>query len=791
VEEWKLAQQYGVPVVAIFNQDEQSLREIRDVISKLSSGAAFDHNGIRDNNSAENSAEGSSSSGSGGSGSGMPFLFEHQTVPFTSGHRRTCFNNLCERLNKFTKLATPQRPCFTRLAACEEACAAALADLPTPLADALRLSGSDNRSDDQHGSGSNQSSSRASGDSNGGDHQNSCPITDGGGSIFFTARCQARFNVLLQARNRRHRLNHIHPTDSDAPPSEATNTFEDAAVEGEIWPWTDVTPAVVLDLLSPLPNGCRGPPSDNHSTESPESNYSGYSSRSASSLPLPLSVAAAAQDAANSLKNAHEVDQHRQQQEPRGEDVDASAYSQQRGHHSNDRCCGSRAIAVCAALLRAVLRALGPPAAGGGGLDAHGFARFCCVILVEALTRGTPFALAAAIRADNDNDDGNDGDNATSLSLAAAATGDGAAGVVSVQDDDVTFGALNGRHARHNGRSPPPRSNARPRTPPPPSTARPGLTPPRSRLPPKEAAAVKDNGTEEVSSCVGACAALSALPAFAPPLSPAVLCGPKSLRPYLLAATSLHAHLPADFQLALLSTAATVPAFPAQLLATQSNHHSDSGAAALTPAAVAIKAAQAAAGDGNNSPPSGAGTRSNCTGLFGKCAGSVFYELDTNHDGQLSLGEVAILLAHPMASRGFNWPSSGAGPPVSAANAELFVRAFRELSNNNSANGASNSENAVGGRGGGGNMSSSVTPGSMQLGSPRGKRCSSMLQAGQVQSQNTSSRNAMQMSSYLSQERGEVVVKFSELEEMLRLTVLLQALCSLNRGWLQQTSAGR
>jgi len=757
VEEWKLAQQYGVPVVAIFNQDEQSLREIRDVISKLSSGAAFTidsasgDSGPEDNTKKGGGSSGNTSSGSGDGRSGMPWLFEHQTVQFTSSHRRTCFNHLCERLNKFTKLATPQRPCFTRLAACEAACAAALADLPPPLADALHFGGSEIRGHEEHG---------------GVDSNNGGPVTGGEGSVYFTARCQARFNVHLHERARRR--NRLQP-EPEAPAEGAatTSTFDDVASEGEIWPWADVTPAAVLDLLRPLPCGRRGPPSDHDGSYNSLSSYGSHNSschsRGVASTSLqPLSVAAAAQEAAKSLQSALKEEDYQRREHPQNEHD---------GTHEGRR--GSRALAVCAALLRAVLRALGPPAAGGGGLDAHAYARFCRVLLVEALTRGTPFALAAAIRAEDDEEyNGNNG---------------GAPERVSVVDEgSLSLEASRDRSMRHRGRSPqPPRSISRPRTPPPPCSSRavrPGFTPPPPGRTPNDApaaAGVAGNGTG-FSSCAGAYAALSALPAFSPPLSPAVLCGPKSLRPYLLAATSLHAHLPADFQFALLSTAATMSAFPAQLSATQNKSN---GAAALSPAEVAIKAAIAATEE-NRATHSSAD--SSTTGLFGKCAGAVFNELDTNQDGQLSLTEVAILLAHPMASRGFNWPSSGTYPPVSATNAELFVCAFRQLSNP-SVNGAATNESAVSGSGVGSNMSRN-TPASMPLGSSRGKRCSSMLQAGQVQSEARSMMFSPSSSALLSQEGGEIVVEFEELEAMLRLTVLLQALCSLNRSWLQQAS---
>ena len=62
VEEWQLARRHGVPIVAVFNQDEHSLMDIRDMIA--ASRAAF------------------------------PWLFDHQTVCFTSTNRRAAFDDL-------------------------------------------------------------------------------------------------------------------------------------------------------------------------------------------------------------------------------------------------------------------------------------------------------------------------------------------------------------------------------------------------------------------------------------------------------------------------------------------------------------------------------------------------------------------------------------------------------------------------------------------------------------------------------------------------------------------------
>jgi hypothetical protein len=160
----------------------------------------------------------------------------------------------------------------------------------------------------------------------------------------------------------------------------------------------------------------------------------------------------------------------------------------------------------------------------------------------------------------------------------------------------------------------------------------------------------------------------------------------------------------------------------------------------------------------------------------------VFKELDANGDGQLSLVEVARLLAHPAATEGFGWaPGMGA---VSPAEAALFVRAFRQVSfaaNHTGSSSSSSSSSAFG---------QTVAAAAAKLMNPQGRRGSSMLQAGKAQRRGTAGqaspgRGTDEASCGC---EGEVVVEYCELEAMLRLAVLLQALCALNRGWLQQAA---
>jgi hypothetical protein len=172
----------------------------------------------------------------------------------------------------------------------------------------------------------------------------------------------------------------------------------------------------------------------------------------------------------------------------------------------------------------------------------------------------------------------------------------------------------------------------------------------------------------------------------------------------------------------------------------------------------------------------------------------VFAELDANGDGQLSLVEVARLLAHPAATEGFGWaPGTGA---VSPAEAALFVRAFRQVSfaANHTTSGSSSSSSSAFGQ--------TVAAAAAKLMSPQGRRGSSMLQAGKAQRRGTAGQaspgrgtggpsggpNGAGTDEASCGSEGEVVVDFGELEAMLRLAVLLQALCALNRGWLQQAA---
>ena len=659
VEEWRLARQHGVPVVAVFNQDEHSLRNIRDMIASYRDGSC---KGCKN--------------GDGGEEEGFPWLFEHQSVLFTSSNRRAVFDDLSGRLRQFARAATPIVPAFPRLSAVDKGCGTTLAGLPPPLGRALAT------------------------------HR-------------FATRCGLRFDRLLARRRTnlstagrtQQQWGRQNQGQQQLPGSAMVLSPSSAKSTGSTAEWptspnggggdfgggggqcdalsaSDVTVTDLLDLLMPrsLPLASASPSAHAAAARAAAAAFSGGSADSEGdergaanegrydALLFPFSAAFPAV-AAEVAAAAATVEDFELEDEALSASMGGGG-SGNRGESGGGSAGGGdenawAAAAVVAVLRRSLWRALGADVTGW--LDRAAFVVLCRVIVVEALTRGVPFAIHLALTADH-----------SDHSAAAAAE------VVTA----VVTAAPTPQQQR--------------------SVAARGATPPRaygSRGGAQAAvaaaaavgASVPASGLKPVVKPHAA--ALAALPSFAPPVCPAVLV--QRLRLYAAARDRLLSCLPSDLQLSALGRGHwACDAHPGG---------GGGGGGACTPtggfldawtldddgdAVRLFREVAAAVPDGrshSHSPNDGGGGGGGGGGLVGAASGGGAVPSRAvavaGPGGSIPVAEsVAALLNHASIREGFGWapvkPQKQAGgglprtvPASALTDAAAFASAFFALSN--------------------------------------------------------------------------------------------------------------